>query len=426
MFRSLSVRVLTGLILGLGLGAAAAAWGGEGFVPVIEGVEALGGLWLNALRMTVVPLVFSLLVVGIASVADAAATGRLAIRAIILFSILILFAAVAALLAASGLLALWPVDPEGARALIAGAQTAERIEAEAPTFAQWVRGLAPSNPIKAAAEDAILPLVVFSVFLGFAATRLPDELKLPLVNLFRAVAEAMIVIVRWVLWVAPFGVFALALGVGLRAGIGAVGTLAHYVAIVSIAIAGSTLIAIAIGIIGGRLSVGRYMRATSPVLAVALSTQSSLACLPLMVERSQDDLGIPPRITGLILPLAVAVFRFTSPVGNLGVALFVAHVHGIELGPQQLITSIFVAFAISVGAVGLPGQVSFILSIAPICLAMGLPIELLPLLLAVEVIPDIFRTLGNVSADMSVNAILGRDERVENPVDPLEPDSQAA
>ena len=298
--------------------------------------------------------------------------------------------------------------------------------AEAPTFAQWVRGLAPSNPIKAAAEDAILPLVVFSIFLGFAATRLPDDLKLPLVNLFRAVAEAMIVIVRWVLWAAPFGVFALALGVGLRAGIGAVGTLAHYVAIVSIAIAGSTLIAIAIGIVGGRLSVGRYMRATSPVLAVALSTQSSLACLPLMVERSRDDLGIPNRITGLILPLAVAVFRFTSPVGNLGVALFVAHVYGIELGPQQLVTAIFVAFAISVGAVGLPGQVSFILSIAPICLAMGLPIELLPLLLAVEVIPDIFRTLGNVSADMSVNAILGRDARVENPADPLEPDAQAA
>jgi Na+/H+-dicarboxylate symporter len=154
---------------------------------------------------------------------------------------------------------------------------------------------------------------------------------------------------------------------------------------------------------------------------VAFSTQSSLACLPLMVERSQDDLGIPKRITGLVLPLAVAVFRFTSPVGNLAVALFVAHIYGIEPSALQLFAAVFVAFAISVGSVGLPGQVSFILSIAPICLTLGLPIELLPLLLAVEVVPDIFRTLGNVSADMAVTAVLGRDDRVENPVDPLEP-----
>ena len=420
MLKSLSVRVLLGLALGLGLGIALTGVNTPAVARGVEVVEALGGLWLNALRMTVVPLVFSLLVVGIASVADAAATGKLAIRAILLFSLLILAAAVYGLLAASGLLAAWPVDAEGARSLISAAQTAERVQAEAPTLGEWIRGLAPSNPIAAAAEDAILPLVVFSVFLGFAATRLPDDLKIPLVALFRALAEAMIVIVRWVLLAAPLGVFALAIGVGLRAGAGAVGVLAHYVAIVSLTLAGSVLIALAIGLVWSRVGPGRFMKAVSPVLAVALSTQSSLACLPLMVERTRDELGVPARITGLILPLAVAVFRFTSPVGNLAVALFVAHVHGIELGPMQYVTAVFVAFAISVGAVGLPGQVSFILSIAPICLAMGLPIELLPLLLAVEVIPDIFRTLGNVSADMSVTAILARDQ-LEEVEDPLEP-----
>ena len=412
---------MAALVLGLALGALARARGGEGVVPIIEGLEAFGGLWLNALRMTVVPLVFSLLVVGIASVADAAATGRLALRAIILFSVLILASAFYALLASYGLLAAWPVDPDGARALIAAATRAPPVEADPPTFAEWIASLAPANPIKAAAEDAILPLVVFSVFLGFAATRLPDDLKTPLVNLFRAVSEAMIVIVRWVLWAAPFGVFALSLGVGLRAGLGAAGVLAHYVAIVSLALIGATLLAYPLAVIGGRLPLPRFLRAAAPVLAVAFSTQSSLACLPLMVERSQDDLGIPPRITGLILPLAVAVFRFTSPVGNLAVCLFVAHVYGIQPSVLQLAAAVFVAFAVSVGSVGLPGQVSFILSIAPLCLTLGLPIELLPLLLAVEVVPDIFRTLGNVSADMAVTAILGRDARVENPVDPLEP-----
>ena len=109
-----------------------------------------------------------------------------------------------------------------------------RYEAEAPALADWIKSLAPANPIKAAAEDAILPLVVFGVFVGFAVTRLPENLSAPLINVFRGIGEAMIVIVRWVLWAAPVGVFALSLGVGLRAGLGAAGTLLQYVTIVSL------------------------------------------------------------------------------------------------------------------------------------------------------------------------------------------------
>ena len=127
-----------------------------------------------------------------------------------------------------------------------------------------------------------------------------------------------------------------------------------------------------------------------------------------MVERAKDDLGIPARVTGLILPLAVAVFRFTSPVANLAVCFFLAAVYGLEPTPLQIGGAILVAIAVSIGSVGLPGQISFIASIAPICLALGVPIELLPILLAVEVIPDIFRTLGNVTADMSVTSLLHR------------------
>jgi len=426
MLRSLSVRVLLALISGLALGALAQSSGSEAFARAIENVEAFGGLWLNALRMTVIPLVFSLLVVGIASAADAASTGRLAVRAIVLFSVLILAAALYALAATSGLLALWPVDPEGARALIAGAREAAPITAEAPGFADWLRSLAPSNPIQAAAEDAILPLVVFASFFGFAATRLPEALRDPLVGFFRAIAETMIIIVRWVLWAAPLGVFALSLGVGLRAGFGAAEVLAQYIVVVSVVIAVITLLCYPLAVIGARLPFGRFARAAAPVQAVAFSTQSSLACLPLMVERARDELGLPSRVTGLVLPLAVAVFRMTSPVGNLAVALFVARVYGLEPSGLQLAAAVFVAFAISVGAVGLPGQVSFILSIAPICLTLGLPIELLPLLLAVEVVPDIFRTLGNVTADLAATAILGRDAIDEVSVEPLEAPSASS
>lgn len=407
MLRSLSVQVLIALILGLLAGAAAQAIGDPRIAGVVEVAEAFGGLWLNALRMTVVPLVFALVVVGIASVADAASTGRLAAKAIGLFLVLLVFGAIYALVATNGLLALWPVDPQSAAALVGGAhRTAAQIPA-APGFGDWIRSLAPSNPLKAAVEDAILPLVVFAVFFGFAATQLAEHLRRLLIDLFQAVSEAMIVIVRWVMVVAPLGVFALALGVGLRAGAGAGEVLVHYAVIVAAVTAGSVLLAYIPAILGGE-NLGKFARAMGPVQAVAFSTQSSLASLPVMVERAKDDLHIPSRVTGLVLPLAVAVFRFTSPVANLAVAFFIAAVYGLHPSALQVMGAVVVSIAISVGSVGLPGQISFIASIAPICLALGVPIELLPILLAIEVIPDIFRTLGNVTADMAVTSFLRR------------------
>lgn len=408
--KSLSVQVLIALALSLAVGAFAAAYGGEGARRIIEGVEALGGLWLNALRMTVVPLIFAVLVTGIAQVSDAAATGRLAMRAVGLFLVLLLVSAVTAVLLVNGVLALWPVSEAASMALRAGAQAPPAGAATAPDFAEWVKTLAPANPIKAAADDAVLPVVVFAVFVGFALTRLPDGRGRTLIEVFQALGDAMIIIVRWVLMVAPAGVFALGLGVGLRAGAAAAGVLGHYIATACAAGIAITVIAYVLAVTVGRVPLGRWARASSPVLATAFATQSSLACLPAMIERSQDELGVPARIADLVLPLAVAVFRFTSPAVNLAVCIFVAKVYGIEPTLLQYAGGVAVALAVSVGSVGLPGQVSFIVSVAPICFALGLPIDLLPILLAVEVAPDIFRTLGNVAGDMAVTAILARDE----------------
>jgi len=413
--RSLSVQVLIALALGLAVGAVAAVYGGDQGRRVVEGVEALGGLWLNALRMTVVPLIFAVLVTGIAQLSDAAATGRLAVRAVAWFLALLALSAATSILLVNGLLAAWPVGEAASAALRAGAQAPPAGIATAPDFAAWVKSLAPSNPIKAAAEDAILPVVVFAVFVGFALTRLPESRGRTLLEVFQALGDAMIVIVRWVLIVAPLGVFALGLGVGLRAGVGAAGVLGHYIVTASLAGLVVAIIGYFLAIVVGRIPVGRWAQATSPVLATAFATQSSLACLPAMIERSRDDLGVPERIANLVLPLAVAVFRMTSPAVNLAVCIFVAHVYGIHPSPLQYVGALFVALAVSVGSVGLPGQVSFIVSVAPICIALGLPIDLLPILLAVEVAPDIFRTLGNVTGDMAVTAILAKGELEPEP-----------
>lgn len=417
--------MLIALVAGVSVGAVAAAYGGEPARRVLEAVEALGGLWLNALRMTVVPLIFSVLVVGIAQVSDAAATGRLAVRAVLWFASLLLLSAITSILLVNGVLGLWPVGEAASAALRAGAQAPAADIQTAPDFAAWIKGLAPSNPIKAAAEDAVLPVVVFAVFFGFAVTRLPGVRGRTLLEVFEAVSDAMIVIVRWVLVVAPIGVFCLGLGVGLRAGVGAAGILGQYIVIASMAGLVVAIIAYLLAITVGRVPVGRWAAATSPVLATAFATQSSLACLPAMIERSRDDLRVPERIANLVLPLAVAVFRMTSPAVNLAACIFVAHVYGLQPSALQYAGAVFVALAVSVGSVGLPGQVSFIVSVAPICIALGLPIDLLPILLAVEVAPDIFRTLGNVTGDMAVTAILAKDEPDRDPLAAPAPTSQA-
>lgn len=412
---SLSFRVVVGLVAGLVVGALAQGAGSPLALSAVGVVEQLGQVWLNALRITVIPLVFGLLVTGIVSIADAAATGRLAVRALVVFGAMLSGAVIYGVLAGLGLLTLWPIDPEAGRALLAGipAEAAAEVGAAAQTdgLQAFLNSLAPANLIQAAADDGVLAVVVFAIVFGFAATRLRAELRRSLSTFFEAVAEAMVVIVHWVLLAAPVGVFALALGVGLRAGLGVAGTLGHYIAIVCLSQLGLILLTYAVAVTFGRISLSRFAQAVAPAQVVAFSTQSSLASLPAMVDRARTALGVRASTAGLVLPLAVAVFRLTSPVANLAVCLYVAQLNGIELGLPALIAGGLTAFAVSIASVGLPGQVSFFAAVGPICLAMGCPLGVLPLLLAVEVVPDILRTVGNVTADLAATRIIqGRDD----------------
>lgn len=414
---SMSLWVVVALIVGLFAGALVNATGSAGLTRAVEAVEPLGGVWLNALRITVIPLVFAMLVTGIVSISDAASTGRLAARALAVFGVMLVGATIYAILAGLGLLELWPIDPVAGQALLAGipTDTLDTVGEAARTdgLQAFLGSLAPSNLIKAAADDGVLGVVVFAIAFGFACTRLEPRLRQPLAVFFEAAAEAVVVIVHWVLLAAPIGVFALALGVGLRAGVGAAGVLGHYVAIVCLSQIG-LIVLIYVGVLAfGKVRFGRFVEAAAPAQVVAFSTQSSLASLPVMVERARDHLGVPHASAGLILPLAVAVFRLTSPVANLAVCLYVAQLYGVHLSLGVMIAGGLTALAVSVASVGLPGQVSFFASVGPICLAMGLPIGVLPLLLAVEVIPDILRTIGNVTADLAATRIIAGDDTPE-------------
>jgi Na+/H+-dicarboxylate symporter len=218
----------------------------------------------------------------------------------------------------------------------------------------------------------------------------------------------MILIVGWILALAPVGVFGLSLALGLETGFAAIGVLAHYVLVVSGVTVGVIAVAFLIGLFGAGLPAAVFARAVAPVQVIGASTQSSLASLPAMLSAALGPMQVSPRVAEFVLPLAVAVFRITSPVANLAVAAFVAHLHGLEPSLAQWAAALLVAFAVSVSTIGLPGQASFFASVAPICVALGVPVTVLPILLAVEVIPDVFRTIGNVTADLSVTGLINR------------------
>jgi proton glutamate symport protein len=195
----------------------------------------------------------------------------------------------------------------------------------------------------------------------------------------------------------------------MTAGAAAFGALVHYVLVVTAIGTIIMLSAYPVAMFGARFNLFDFARAAIPAQSVAISTQSSLASLPAMVQGAKQ-LGVGARNTDIVLPMAVAIFRATSPAMNLAVAIYVAHWMGIELGAQQIAVGVAVASITTLGSVSLPGSISFIAAIAPICLAMGIPIEPLAVLVAIETFPDIMRTLGNVTMDIAVTGTIARAE----------------
>lgn len=396
--------LVAGLLLGSfsdGLAAAVRA-------DVLATAGFIGTLWLNALKMTVIPLVVALLVVGIAKSAEAAQGGRIAGRSVLWIVIVCTASAVFGTVAILVLTNLFPLPVEtaaGLRHALAGIET--KAPETLPGISEFFKGIVPDNVVAAAANGDILPLTVFSVLFALALGFISESGRRSLVGLFEAIGDALLVIIDWVLRVAPIGVFALAIVVGQAAGGAAFAGLGHYIVLISAVGVLVTLAAYPFGIFGGRIAPATFSRAMIAPQAVAISTRSSLASLPAMLAASRGA-GIREQVSDVALPISVALFRATGPAMNVAVAFYVAHWLGLHPTPGQMIAATAVAAVMSYGAVSLPGEISYISSIAPIALALGVPIAPLALLVAVEMMPDIFRTLGNVTFDVALTAVVDR------------------
>jgi Na+/H+-dicarboxylate symporter len=391
-------------------GVAISASGSAAALNAADAIAPIGTLWVNAIRMTVIPLIVSLLVTGIASTADVASIGRLGGRTLLMFVLLLACVAAVVVPLAPSLFALLPFPSGGGAhpALPAGAADAasQLAGAQGQTIGRWLTSLIPSNPIAAAANGDMVPLIVFSILLALATLRIPPASREPLAAFFKSLCAAMLVLVRWVVALAPIGVFALVLPLAAHLGASVAGAIGLYIAAYSAACVAVTLLLYPVAVIIGRVPLRRFARAALPAQLIAFSSSSSIASLPALVESAEQGLDIPNRIAGFSLPLAVSLFKIAAPVSWTVGALFVGSFYGIPLHAPQLATVAFAAVFLAFAAPGIP-RGAFIM-LAPLFLAIGLPLEGIGILIAVDALPDTFATVLNVTGDLVAATLVNR------------------
>lgn len=402
-------RVVIGLIAGLILGSAIGASHSAVALRVADLLLPVGQLWVNAIRMTIVPLVVSLLFIGVASRDTEEGIGRLAAVTAGTFIVMLLFAAVVAIAIVPSLINDMKLSPETAAALRSTAQSgASQTVAQVtqlPGFASWITGLVPSNVVKAAADGLMLPLIVFTLVFALAARTIDASLRASLIEFFSAVASATTTIVDWIIFVAPIGIFALVTAAASRAGIALAGATAYYIVAISAALVLFALLVYPIATMAGKIPLGWFTRAVLPAQAVALSSSSSLASLPALVEGSRA-LGLPVQVSGFVLPLSVSTFKVATPITWLTGTLFLAKLYGVPIGMPAAATIAFTAVMLSFTIPGVPQGAQLLL--APMLVTYGIPAEGVALIIAADTIPDLFGTMTNVTADLVVGTVVAR------------------
>jgi Na+/H+-dicarboxylate symporter len=406
-----STRVLIALGIAIGAGIAIAASHNDALVHAADAIAPIGTLWINAIRMTVIPLVVSLVITAVASASDIKAVGRLGGRTLVVFVLLLTGTAIVVMPFGPALFRLLPqrlgpppLPPGAAEAageLAAGGQS--------QTFGAWVTSLLPSNPIAAAASGAMMPLILFTLLFALAVASSAPPTRGTLTRFFQALGEAMLTLVRWVVMLAPIGVFALVLPLATHAGAALAGAIGFYVIAYSAGCLVVTLLLYPVVRIVAGIPMRRFGRAALPSQLIAFSSSSSIASLPALVESAERGLELSPATAGFVLPLAVSTFKIAAPLSWTVGALFVGWFYGIPLHASGLAMIAFAAIFLAFAVPGIP-RGAFIM-LAPLFLTIGLPVEGIGLLIAVDAIPDAFSTILNVTGDLAAAALVARGDR---------------
>ena len=393
------VGLLAGFLLGLGLASVPT----PATATIVGLFATAGAIFIDLIRMTVLPLVTSLLVTSLGSAAGSSGLGRAGVRAVIAGALLLIAAMALSLIVARPLLERVQVDRDAAIALRNSSTPAEATPGPGtlPTVAQWARELVPVNVIRSAADGLILPVVIFAVLFGLALAKVDPARRDPVLSVAAGVAEVMQRIVAGLLRAAPVGIFALAVPLASGLGMTAAAAVFAYIGLVVGLTVVATLLLYPLGVMAGRLSWSAFASYCAPAQALAFTARSSLAALPSMLECAARA-GLPQRAAA-VMPIALSTFHFGAAIAQTVGALFVARVYDIALTPFQTASMAVAVFFASIAVPGVPG--GSIIAMAPVLLSAGLPPEGLGILLAVDAVPDMFRTTANVTGAMTLTAV---------------------
>ncbi|WP_136247101.1 dicarboxylate/amino acid:cation symporter [Halomonas borealis] len=383
------------ILAGLALGVLTGALLGEDaslFKP-------LGDIFINAIKMLIVPLVFSTLVVGITAMRDPQKMGRIGARTILLYLLTTAFAI------AIGLLASWVFQPGTGLDMSFDSAVEPK---EAPGLTEIMVGLVPQNPIDALANGNILQIIVFAIGLGISLTLIGDKGE-PVVRVFESFADAMVKLTNIVMAFAPIGVFGLIAHVAGSYGLEVLLPLAKVIGVAYLASALHVLVVYS-GLLAllGRLNPLRYLQGILDALVVAYSSASSSGTLPVSLRCARNNLGVSEGVSGFVLPVGATINMDGTAIYQGVVAVFIAQLIGVDLSLADYGMIIVTGTLASIGTAGVPGAGLVMLSI--VMSQIGLPLEAIAVIAGIDRILDMARTSVNVAGDLMVTTLVGKSE----------------
>lgn len=412
--RNLPLQILLALILGAGAGL---VWPRGhvlpgGFEPYAL-FDFLGSLFLRALRMVIVPLITGSIISGVASAGAGRDLGRLFTRTFAWYITTSLLAILTGLILVNliqpGISGGVPVGPELGLTLQDPQMAAQLQQSSASDLVDIIQRMVPVNPVAAAAEGQMLPLIFFCLLFGIAVGALAPEHRAAQLRFWESLFAVMMTITGWVIMTAPLGIFGLMAKVTATSGFAAFVPLLKYgVTVLAALILHATITLPLLVRLVGRLPAGRHARTMAPALLTAFSTRSSSATLPLTMDRIENGAGVSNRVTSFVLPLGATINMDGTALYECVAALFIAQAYGVSLGLGAQVVVVLTALLASIGAAGIPAAGLVMISI--ILDAVGLPLEGIALILAIDPVLDMCRTAVNVWSDSCGAVVIAHHE----------------
>jgi Na+/H+-dicarboxylate symporter len=406
-------QILVAIALAAAVGSAVEPGGAVG-APLLYVLDAVGRLFLNALKMLVVPLVLASVIVGVAGGGSGREVGRMGGRAL-LFYVTTTLTAVLIALALVNSIGPGYVDGQPAGPQLALAANAAEVEQKVGgkglgSLVEMLVNIAPANVVAAAAEGKLLGLIFFAVLFGICAARVEPQYGKPVIDLWQGVFRIMMRLTDIVMAFAPIGVFALVTQTVAKAGIAnAAGPIGAFGAVVVLGLALHAFVVLpALVRMAGGVRPWGLFRGMSPALLTAFSTASSASTLPLSLDCLEKRLGVSNRVASFVMPLGTSINHAGSALYECAAAMFIAQAYGLHLSFATQFTVVVLALVTSMGIASIPA--GSLVGIAVILTAVGLPVEAIGVLFVLDRILDMLRTSVNVLADAACTVIVARME----------------